>query len=186
MTGTLGSLAAAAVFFIVSHFVLASPSVRPALAQRLGENGFRGVFSLVAIAGLAWLLLAFADAPTVALWPATAAAHLVPLIVMPFAAILLVAGASTRSPTAIGWEAPPAGDPAPGILKVTRHPILWAIGLWALAHIVANGTAAGLIFFGALAVLAFAGMAAIDHKKSWSLGAAWGPIALTTSVIPLL
>ncbi len=184
MTGTIGAVFAAAVFFVASHFVLSSRLLRAPLAAHIGETGFRILHSAVSLVVLVWLVRSYAEAPYVELWPAGAWARAVPLAVMPFAAILLVCGLTTRSPTAIGGEPPPTGDPAPGILKLTRHPVLWAIGLWALAHMPPNGDAASMLFFGAFAVLAIAGMPMLDRKLSEKLGAAWGPIALTTSVLP--
>ena len=185
MIGTIEGVVAAAVFFVASHIVLSSGPLRAALVKRIGEKVFRGLYSAVASAGLVWLVIAFNIAPYVELWADAAWARYVPLVVVPFAAILLVCGVTTRNATAIGGGVDAeAANPAPGIMKVTRHPVLWGIALWALAHIPPNGDARSLILFGAFASLAFAGMALIDRKREQSMGAAWGPIALTTSVLP--
>ena len=64
--------------------------------------------------------------------------------------------------------------------------MLWGIGLWAVAHLLANGDQASLLLFGGMAILAFGGMAHIDSRRRASLGSAWGPVELTTSVIPFL
>lgn len=184
MTGTLGAVFGAAVFFVASHLLLSLEPLRGTLVRRFGEKAFRAVHGIIALAALVWLVRAYNAAPYLEVWPATLWARHVPLAVMPFAAILLVAGLTTRNPTALFWEAPPTGDPAPGILKVTRHPVMWAIALWALAHVPPNGDAASLLFFAAFAGLALAGMPAIDRRRRESMGAAWGPIALTTSALP--
>jgi uncharacterized membrane protein len=105
--------------------------------------------------------------------------------VMPFAAILLVAGYSTRNPTAVGMErSARADDPAPGLLRVTRHPVLWAIGLWASSHAIANGDLSSLVFFGLLAALALGGTVLIDRKKQLALGSNWSRLAEVTSNLP--
>ena len=185
MIGTIEGVVAAAVFFVASHIVLSSGPLRAALVERIGEKVFRGLYSAVASAGLVWLVIAFNIAPYVELWADAAWARYVPLVVLPFAAILLVCGVTTRNATAIGGGVDAeAANPAPGIMKVTRYPVLWGIALWALAHIPPNGDARSFILFGAFASLAFAGMALIDRKREQSMGAAWGPIALTTSVLP--
>ncbi len=184
MTGTIGAVLAAAAFFVASHLFLSAPGVRSALVGRLGEIAFRGLYSVVALAALVWLIGAYGSAPYVELWPETNGARHVPLVVMPLASILLVCGLTTKNPTAIGGGVPPADNPAPGILALTRHPALWAIALWALAHMPPNGDAASLILFGALAALSFAGMPALDRKRRESLGAAWEPLARATSVVP--
>ena len=185
MIGSLGAVVAAATFFVASHLLLPRKIVRGWLVERVGETAFLGLYSAVALGGLVWLLYAGAGAPYVEVWPTSAWARHVPLVVMPFAAILLVCGVTTRNPTAIGGRVEP-GDahPAPGIMQVTRHPTLWAFALWALAHMPANGDAASLVVFGTFAVLALAGMPLLDRKRSEALGATWGPIALTTSVVP--
>ena len=183
MIGTTEGVALAAVFFVVSHIVLAGGPLRAALVKSIGENAFRGLFSAVAIAALVWLALAYAGAPYVELWPETIWARHVPLVVMPFAAILVVCGLTTRNATAIGGSVDEA-NPTPGIMKVTRHPFLWGVALWALAHIAPNGDAASLMLFGAIAILSFAGMAGIDRKRARALGAAWGPVLLGSSVLP--
>ena len=183
MIGTVGGVALAAAVFVASHLVLSSTPLRGALIGVIGAAGFRGAYSAVALAALVWLVVAHGAAPYVEVWEPGAATRHLPLVVMPFAAILLVAGVTVRNPA--GMMAPaPDGDPAPGILKLTRHPVLWAIALWAFAHMAANGDAASLLLFGALALLALAGMVLIDRRKAAELGADWGPVLLTTSALP--
>jgi len=185
MTGTLGHLLLAATAFVCGHFLLASPPLRPLLVGRIGENGFRGLFSVMAIATLAWLILTYADAPARELWPFAEWARYVPIVVMPLALLLLVGGLSAPNPTALGQDARLSERVAPaGVLKITRHPAMWAIALWALAHIPANGDLASLVFFASIAALALVGMAKIDRKTEARVGAAWGPFALATSIVP--
>jgi uncharacterized membrane protein len=110
---------------------------------------------------------------------------LVPVVVMPLATILLVAGYSTPNPTAVGMErSARADDPAPGILRVTRHPVMWAIGLWAISHVIANGDLRSLVFFGAFAGLSLGGTVLIDRKKQLALGSNWSRLAEVTSNLP--
>ena len=61
------SMILAALYWIALHLGVAGP-LRPALAGRLGETGFRGLFSLLSAVGLAWLIFAFRAAPLVPLW----------------------------------------------------------------------------------------------------------------------
>ena len=184
MTGSLTVLFIAAVFFVVSHFALSHPPLRRRLVARLGEKAFRAVFGLVAVAAIIWLVKAYGAAPYVELWPTAAWMRHVVLIVMPLAAILLVAGLTARNPTAMYWNSPEADEPLPGILMVTRHPVMWAVVLWALAHMTANGDAASLIFFAAFASLALAGMPAIDRRRRRMMGEAWTSFEAVTSVLP--
>ncbi|MFQ5954629.1 MAG: NnrU family protein [Kiloniellales bacterium] len=181
----LSSLVAATATFVGSHFVLSSQAVRQPLIARLGERPFRGLYALLSLVVFIWMVAAYGRAPQVVLWPSTLWARHIPLVVMPIAAILAVAGLTTRNVTMVGAEASvEAGDPAPGIMRVTRHPFLWAVAVWAISHLAATGDAASLILMGGILVLALGGMAHIDARRRADLGSAWGPIALTTSVLP--
>ena len=185
MDHRLLSLVIAGIAFCGSHVLLSSTRLRGALRDQLGERGFIAVYSLTSLVVFAWFVAAYATAPTIGLWPRQRWTALVPVSVMPLAAILLVAGYSTRNPTAVGMErSARADDPAPGILSVTRHPVMWAIGLWALSHLIANGDLSSLLFFGALAALALGGTVLIDRKKQLALGSNWPRLAQVTSNLP--
>ena len=179
------SLVIAGIAFCGSHVLLSSTRLRGSLRDQLGERGFLAVYSLTSLAVFAWFVAAYLAAPTIGLWPQQRWTALVPVLVMPLATILLVAGYSTRNPTAVGMErSARADDPAPGILSVTRHPVMWAIGLWAVAHLIANGDLSSVLFFGALAALALGGTVLIDRKKQLALGSNWPRLAQVTSNLP--
>lgn len=173
--------------FVGGHFLLSSLRVRHALAGALGDSMFRAAYSLVAAATLVWTVVAYGAAPRIDLWKAGMGLTHVPAVLMPIACVLAVAGMTTRSVTTVGGESL-AHDPDPvsGIATVTRHPFLWAVALWAIGHIAANGDVASLVLFGGMGLLALGGMAHIDHRRSLALGADWGPIAMTTSVFPFV
>jgi uncharacterized membrane protein len=180
-------LIVAGLAFAGSHVLLSSTRLRGSLREQLGETGFLVIYSLVAIVTFAWFVAAFAAAPRTLLWPTTRWQSLVPVVLMPFAAVLLVAGYTTPNPTAVMMERRArADDPAPGILAVTRHPVMWAIGLWALAHLAANGTMRSAVFFGLFALLALGGTLLIDRKKRLALGSNWGRLAQVSSNVPFV
>jgi uncharacterized membrane protein len=182
---TLFSLFAAGIAFCGSHILLSSTRLRGALRDQLGENGYLVVYSLTALATFAWFVAAYARAPTIPIWAPRYWTAFVPVLSMPLATILLVAGYSTANPTAVGMERHAgADDPAPGILRVTRHPVMWAIAIWALSHLIANSDLASLWFFGAIAALALGGTVLIDRKKRLALGSNWQRLASVTSNIP--
>ena len=185
MNHGLVSLAIAGIAFCGSHVVLSSTALRGSLRDQLGERGFLAVYSLTALVTFAWFLVSYAHAPTIALWQHQRWTALVPVVVMPLAAVLLIAGYTTPNPTAVGMErSARADDPAPGILRVTRHPVMWAIGLWATSHVIANGDLRSLLFFGAFAVLSLGGTLLIDRKKRLALGSYWPRLAEITSNSP--
>ena len=185
MSHGLISLVIAGIAFCGSHVLLSSTGLRGSLRDQLGERGFLAVYSLTALVTFAWFLMAYAHAPTILLWPRQMWMALVPIVVMPLATVLLVAGYTTPNPTAVGMErAARADDPAPGMLRVTRHPVMWAIGLWAVSHMIANGDLRSLLFFGAFAALSLGGTLLIDRKKRLALGSNWSRLAEVTSNLP--
>jgi uncharacterized membrane protein len=104
---------------------------------------------------------------------------------MPFALILLAASLTTRNPTAVGQcGALRADEPARGIIRVTRHPLMWGVMLWAAVHIAARGDLASLVFFGGFLALAGIGSVLIDTRKAESLGDEWRKFAAATSNVP--
>ena len=181
----MGSLLLAMLGFVAGHFLLSVPPVRSRLVAVLGEKGFLGVYSLLMVAFLAWAVMAYRGAPAVVLWDLGPVGRCLPLVVMPVALLLAVAGFTTRSATAVGDEAVlAAGRGVSGIFTITRHPFLWGAGLWSLAHLAANGDQASLVLFGGMAALSFAGMLAIDHKRAVSGGEAWRRFSERTSAVP--
>jgi uncharacterized membrane protein len=175
----------AACFLVVSHFGISSTGLRPWLVTRLGENLYRGVFALVALAAVVLLVMAWRRAPYVHLWDVGLGLQHVPLLIMPLALILAVCGLSAPNPTSAGQERSLAGaESARGILRITRHPFLWGAALWALSHIAANGDAATVVFFGAFLALALAGAVLIDRKKARQPGDDWAAFRDATSLVP--
>ncbi|MFO1060965.1 MAG: NnrU family protein [Dongiaceae bacterium] len=182
----MDQLLLAASLFVGSHFALSSPPLRAPLAARLGERGFTGVYSVLQIVLLVWLVRAYAAAPVAPVWTPPGWTAWIPILAMIPALLLMVGGFVQPNPTAVLQDAdgPPDTRPA-GIFTITRHPVMWGFGLWALAHLCANGDLASIVLFGAVAVLALAGTLAIDAKKRARWGNAWGPFALSTSNLPL-
>lgn len=183
----LTSLVLAVGLFALSHLLLAAPPIRTPVVARIGEPAFRAVYSVIAIALLVWAARAYGAAAVVDLWyPPTAMRHL-SLSLIPLACVLLVAGISRPNPSAIGSDAPRVAARGPvGITRVTRHPVMWAIGLWGIAHLLANGDAAGCILFGGMTAVALGGAVAQDGRTRQRLGVAWEGYARQTSHLPFL
>ncbi len=177
------SLILAALFFAGIHLGIAGTGLRDRAVAALGERGYPALFSLASLAGLAWLVLAYRGAPYLPSWGLLPWWKPVAVALMLPATLLAVIGLATPNPTAVAQEARLA-QPASGILRVTRHPFLTGVGLWALVHLVGNGDLASLVFFGAFAVVALAGTVSIDAKRRRRLGAAWERFAAQTSILP--
>jgi uncharacterized membrane protein len=130
--------------------------LRDSAIAALGQGTYRAVFSIVSLATIVWLVMAYKDAPYVATWGIPEWWKPIAIIVMLPAFLLAVIGLTTPNPTSVGQEGRVARSPE-GIVRVTRHPFLIGVGLWAVVHLIANGDVGSLIFFGALAVTALAG-----------------------------
>ncbi|MCB1971585.1 MAG: NnrU family protein [Geminicoccaceae bacterium] len=181
----MNDLMVAAVFFVGTHLGIAGTQVRGQLIDRIGVRMYRLLYSLLGIIALIWLVAAFRDAPYRPFWHGGEAARHLPLLIMPIALLLLVSGVTAPNPTSVGQAPDPdAAEPARGILRVTRHPVMWGVGLWAIAHVLANPDLASLIFFGSLGLLAFAGCHSLDSRLGRNPPPGWGVFVQRTSFVP--
>jgi uncharacterized membrane protein len=176
-------LYAASAAFLLTHFVSSTP-LRPALARAIGERGYIAAYSLVAFATLFWMIWAFNRAPVELLRPGL---PFLPAVLMPFAFVLIACGLLSRNPTAVGQaKALQSAEPARGIIRVTRHPMMWGFMLWSASHILARSEEKSLVFFGTFLVLAALGALLIDRRKEKTLGEEWQRFAKATSYFPFV
>jgi len=174
------TLVAATFAFLATHFVSSTP-LRPALVRTMGEWPYRGLYSLVAFVTLGWMIWAYAEAPSRFLWLWWREA---PYIAMPVAFVLIACG-YWRNPTMVGADKLlRSEDPARGVIRITRHPIMWAVMLWAIAHILARGDVKGLVFFGGLFLVALLGTISMDRRKRSNPD--WPRFAAVTSHVPFV
>jgi uncharacterized membrane protein len=124
--------------FLGAHLLPALPPVRRALVARWAEGGYKVRFSIVSGAGLALIVVGFANADrTIRLFPPSPAA----ISVAPFAvtvALILLAAANMRG----------------HLRRIVRHPMLLGILIWATVHLFANGDLAGTLLFGSFLIFA--------------------------------
>ena len=188
MNDNIVTVGLASTAFVLTHLGLSSAPVRRTITRRLGEQGFLSLYSLVALILLGWMIIAYVHAShAYYLWfPGPGLRHL-PLLLMPLALIFVVAGVTTRNPSAVGTEnSIDRPDLVKGILRVTRHPVQWSILLWAGAHILANGDLASLLFFGGFFLLAGLGSFHLDRRMETTLGERWRQFTAVTSHVPFL
>ncbi len=133
------------VLFIGMHSVrVFADGWRSAQIARLGANGWKGLYSLVSIAGFVLIVWGYglARQAPVELWsPPLWTRHLASLLTL-LAFVLLAA----------------AYVPGTRIKAAIRHPMTVAVKTWALAHLLANGSLADVVLFGVFllwAVLVF-------------------------------
>jgi uncharacterized membrane protein len=194
-------LVIAALVWLGIHTGLAGTPLREWLVGRIGELPFRGLFSLLSLGALVFLVHAWSATPIILLWYAPGWLQWVLVAVMLAAFVLFVASLSRRNPTMVPMGVPtgvPArvvttaavrdatAQPPRGIQRVTRHPMLWSSALWAGVHIVANGDITAIVFFGTFLVTALAGMPSIDAKLARRDPALWQALSATTSIVPFV
>lgn len=161
--------------FLFTHAVPVRPPVKPWLVARLGTAGYGVAYSALSLGVLAWLFIAAARAPHVALWPMPAAAHWIALAAMLPAIALLSLTLGRPNPFSFGGVQNARFDPErPELIGPIRHPVLAALGLWAGAHLIINGSLAHAVMFGGFAGFAMLGMRLIDRRKQREMGGrAW-------------
>jgi uncharacterized membrane protein len=148
-------LIAGLILFLGAHLVPTFPQARAGLARRLGDNGYKIAFSIVSLIGFVLIVYGFGQARTApwnaVLWsPPVWTKHIAFLLMWP-AFILLVAA---YIPSHIRDRA--------------KHPMLAAVKIWALAHLIANGDLAGVLLFASF--LAYGVIDRISVKKRQALG----------------
>lgn len=140
---------------ITGLLVFAAVHLVPSLAQgvkagavdRMGENGYKGLFSLLLLASLGLIIAGWRTAEPAYLYTPP------PVLRLPAMALIalgfLVMGASARNSR---------------IRRAIRHPQLTGVFLWAVSHLMLNGDSRSLVLFGALALWALAEIAAINRR----------------------
>jgi len=138
----MGYLLAGLGLFIGVHLVLPGlPALRLMMIKRLGENGYKGIFTLIAVTGLVLIVMGYRHADISQLYAPPDWGRRLTGLLMIFSLILFAA----------------ANMPG-NIKRVTRHPMLWGLFVWSVAHLLANGTTAAVALFGGLGVFALLAM----------------------------
>jgi uncharacterized membrane protein len=173
--------------FVVSHAIPAFPALRARLITHLGRRVYFLTYGATSLALLIWLVTSAANTPYVELWPATEHLLWVPRIAMLPAMILAVNGLLAPNPLSLTMNRHGTFDPTkPGIVGIVRHPVLGAMLIWSVSHLLANGTLVHALLFGSFAVMSVAGMAAIDRRRKARLGLhEWRRLAALAPLLPL-
>ncbi len=177
----------ASLFFVGIHFLLSGSTLRDTLTQTIGERTFQILFGLLSLLGIIWLIWAYSEADYIESWGELYTLRPVIVALMLLAFLFVIIGITTPNPTMLGREALlESSEPAIGILRITRHPLLWGVALWATAHLIINGDFASLIFFGTFLVLALGGTRFVDAKRRRRLGERWQHFVDITSNTPFV
>lgn len=156
-------LIAGLILFYAIHLVPTRPALRQSMTNSLGENGYKGLFTLVSLIGLVLIVYGYGQAKIASssinpqLWVPPAWTRHIAYLLMLFAFILLVAA---YVPSRIRDKA--------------KHPMLAAIKFWTLAHLLVRGDLAGLILFGSFLAWAVYDRISVKHRAN-----ARGPLGNT-------
>jgi uncharacterized membrane protein len=143
------------IFFLI-HLVPTSPELRRGLVERFGEGTFKIVFSVVSLVGFALIVYGYGKLHLtpgknpVLFTPPHGLRHLTMLLMWPAFILLVAAYIPSR------------------IRTMAKHPMLVAVKLWALAHLLVRGDLASLVLFGSF--LAWAVYDRISVKKRLAMG----------------
>ncbi len=144
------------MLFLGAHTLTTARETRADLIAKVGANAYRGLHSLVSLAGIVLIVVGFRQYRAegwIQIWNPPVWTRHIAITLMWFAFVSLAA--MVKRPGRIrGW---------------LRHPMLVAIKIWALAHLLANGDAGGMVLFGSF--LAWAVFDRIALKRRGDLGA---------------
>ena len=154
------------LLFASSHMLLSSRAIRARLVARLGDMKFQVAYSSVALVFFVPLLYYYFThlhtGPLLWSVPDSNAVEFVLVLANVVGFVLAVAGVMTPSPAAL--QAAPVNEPR-GAHRITRHAVFMGLGIWALAHLVANGYASDVAFFGGIVVFVLVGSWHQDRRK---------------------
>lgn len=184
MDPSLVSLIAASIAFVGSHFALSHP-LRTPLVSVLGEKGFMGIYSVVALACLYWMGQAFKAAPATMLGGSGTIGWIIASVLTVIALVMLL-GSFRANPALPAPEADQmaATRKPTGAFMVTRHPMMWGFALWAVSHIVLWWSWRTNVLALAILTLALLGAHLQDRKKEALMGEAWASWEAKTSYWP--
>lgn len=151
--------------FLGSHFLPRIGGIREKLIARLGRRIYFAGYGILSLILLAWVIHAAGQAPYVKLWPQESWMRWLVNLAMPFVFLLTTCGIGVRNPYTLGGKSTAEFDPKhPGFAAVSRHPLLLALLIWALVHLLANGDLAHALLFGSFATFPLLAMWGFDLK----------------------
>lgn len=181
--------------FVLIHVGISATGLRARIVGAIGEWPYRGLFSLASGALLAGLIIGVGqmradpfDPLNAPLWDPPGWLRWGAYVLVLFGLSLAFTGLFTPGPTTAGFEKAglARGEPAYGVLRITRHPFLWGMALWGAGHLLVNGERFAVMLFGALALMAIFGARSIDRKGAARDPEGWEKFEVVTSNAPFV
>ena len=169
--------------FVLTHIGMATPAIRDRLVARLGEKGFMGAYSLVSLLLLGGAIYAYRGLDPYPVWVAPGWAWMLSSALMLVASVLLVGSLTPANKAMAG--VPVTDRPPTGVMRITRHPMMWSFAIWAFVHAWLSGSLPTILLAFGIGALALLGAAHQDLKKRRLLGETWGRYEAATSFWPL-
>jgi uncharacterized membrane protein len=173
------------IVFLLSHF-FPSTGLKARAVAAVGQRAYLGIYSAVSLAALVWLVYEFEAEPYGdRIWTLGDWWYWVKPVMILFALFLLTSGLAAPNPMIPRGGGFVTLSRAPhNVLAITRHPLMWGLGLWAIAHLVSQPTWRGFWFFGAFAIMAPAGAWLHERRAAAEYGGAWQNFRRYTSFLP--
>jgi uncharacterized membrane protein len=150
-----------------AHVFVTFREHRAGLIARLGQHGYRALFSVVSLTGLVLIVWGYSEYRAhewIQLWSPPAFMRHITVGLMLFAAIFITAAF------------------VPSHIKARlKHPMLAGVKTWALAHLLSNGDLGSILLFGSF--LAWGVYGRIAAKRRGDLGATTAPAGWSNDVI---
>ena len=124
------------IIFFSIHLVPISP-LKNILINQLGENKYKGLYSLIALVGLLIIIYGFGHADFYHVWDPLPYSREIAIALMPISMVLLV-----------------AANMQTNIKRYIKHPMLVAILVWSFVHLIGNGDLRSIILFASFGVYA--------------------------------
>jgi len=177
----------ALAFFFLSHSIPVRPANKTWVVRAIGPRGFTLAYSSLSVLALIWVVVAAGRAPFIGLWDWAPWQNHVTLLAMFLAVVIAALAIGRPNPLSFGGAHNNLFDPsAPGIVGWVRHPLLAALLLWSLGHLVPNGNLAHLIVFGVFAVFSVLGTQIINRRQKRLMGEArWQALSQTSRSVTI-
>lgn len=137
------------LLFALVHFIPSmAVRLKSSWIDRMGENGYKGIFSLLLLASFALMIFGWRNTDPAFVYFPAAGLHVLGLILVVLG--FWIMGASNRNSR---------------IRRVIRHPQLTGVAMWGVAHLLLNGESRSIILFGGLTIWAILEMIAINRRE---------------------